>query len=76
MDSSRDLLRREEKTRKEKTGRTWLKLGDSLSHALHDAGSLVAQHYREDSLGVGAAQRVGVGVTDPGGHDLKYRTVI
>lgn len=50
---------------------TWLKLGDSLSHALHDASSLVAQHYREDSLGVGAAQRVGVSVTDPGGRDLK-----
>jgi len=25
-------------------GGTWLKLGDSLSDALHDAGSLVAQH--------------------------------
>lgn len=34
--------------------RTWLKLCDSLADTLHDAGSLVAQHYRKNSFRVGA----------------------
>lgn len=58
-------------SRGEKRERTWLKLGDSLSDALHDAGSLMAQHYGENSLRVGATKCVGVSVTDPCGQNLK-----
>lgn len=50
---------------------TWLELGHSFADALHHTGSLVAQHHRENALGVGAAQGVGVGVADPRGRDLK-----
>lgn len=53
-----------------KEKRTWLKFGDTLSDTLHDARSFMAQHHREDSLGVRAAQCVGVSVTNPCGHNL------
>lgn len=52
---------------------TWLELGHSFADALHHAGSLVAQNHRENALGVGAAQGVGVGVADSRGHDLKSK---
>lgn len=47
-----------------------MKLGNSLPNTLHQAGALVAQHYGEDPLRIGAAERIGVGVTDPSSHDL------
>lgn len=56
-----------------KEKRTWLKFGDTLSDTLHDARSFMAQHHREDSLGVRAAQCVGVSVTNPCGHNLKNK---
>lgn len=63
-----------EKRREEKI--TWFKLDDSLPDTLHNTSTLVAQHYREDSLRVGPTQCVGVSVTDPCGHNLKDKTAI
>jgi hypothetical protein len=38
-------------------------------HLLHHARSLVPEHDGEDPFGVGSGERVGVGVTDPGGGE-------
>ena len=43
---------------------------DSRADFHHHAGTLVAEDGREQALGVLAAQREGVGVTDAGGPDL------
>ena len=40
------------------------------AHLAHDARALVAQDRRVDALGVEPVERVGVGVSDAGGHDL------
>jgi hypothetical protein len=39
-----------------------------------DAGALVAEDRRKQPLGIGPGQRIGVGVTDPGGLDLDHST--
>lgn len=45
-----------------KIGGTGLNCGDALTHALHNAATLVAENDGEESLGILAAQGVGVGV--------------
>lgn len=53
--------------------KTWLELGHPFTDALHHTSSLVAQHHWKNTFGVGATQGVGVGVADPGRHDLKSK---
>ncbi len=50
--------------------RTLLDRRDALAHRLHDTGGLVAQHSREQALGVLAAQRICVRVAQRGRHNL------
>ena len=47
-----------------------LQRGHAGADLAHDAGALVAEDRREQALGIGARQRVGVGVADAGGLDL------
>ena len=47
-----------------------LHAGHAGADFAHDARALMAQHAREDALGVQPVQRVGIGMADAGGHDL------
>jgi len=46
-----------------------LHAGDAFAHLDHDAGAFMAQHHREQALGVIAAEGEGIGVADAGVGD-------
>lgn len=52
---------------------TWFEFGDTLTDALNCPSTLMAQDYREKSLGVTATQGVGICMTHSGGKDLREK---
>lgn len=50
---------------------TWLEFGDTLTNALNRSSTLVSQDDREKSLGVTAAQSVGICMTHPRCKELR-----
>ena len=43
---------------------------DSLTHRFDDTGRLVAQHAREQTLGIQTIKRIGIRMAQGGGHDF------
>ena len=44
--------------------------GHTRAHFAHDTGAFMTQHGGKLALRIGAGQRIGIGMAQPGGHQL------